>query len=157
MYLLVIFFPLLGALITGVFGRFLGRFGSIIVTTSCLFLSFITALFIFYEVGLSNSICIIKLEKWFDVGLLNTSWGFLFDSLTSMMLIIVTLISFLVHLYSISYMEGDPHISRFMCYLSLFTVFMLFLVTADNFIQMFLGWEGVGLSLIHIWRCRRRG
>lgn len=63
MYLLVIFFPLLGALITGVFGRFLGRFGSIIVTTSCLFLSFITALFIFYEVGLSNSICIIKLEK----------------------------------------------------------------------------------------------
>lgn len=157
MYLLVIFFPLLGALITGVFGRFLGRFGSIIVTTSCLFLSFITALFIFYEVGLSNSICIIKLEKWFDVGLLNTSWGFLFDSLTSMMLIIVTLISFLVHLYSISYMEGDPHISRFMCYLSLFTVFMLFLVTADNFIQMFLGWEGVGLSsylLINFWYTR---
>jgi NADH-ubiquinone oxidoreductase chain 5 len=157
MYLLVIFFPLLGSLITGVFGRFLGRLGSIILTTSCLFLSFLTALFIFYEVGLSNSICIIKIEKWFDVGLLNTSWGFLFDSLTSMMLIIVTLISFLVHLYSISYMEADPHISRFMCYLSLFTVFMLFLVTADNFIQMFLGWEGVGLSsylLINFWYTR---
>jgi len=157
MYLLVIFFPLLGSLITGLFGRFIGRTGSIILTTSCLFFSFLTALFIFYEVGLSNSICIIKLEKWFDVGLLNTSWGFLFDSLTSMMLIIVTLISFLVHLYSISYMEADPHISRFMCYLSLFTVFMLFLVTADNFIQMFLGWEGVGLSsylLINFWFTR---
>ena len=157
MYLLVIFFPLLGSLITGVFGRFLGRQGSIILTTSCLFLSFLISLLIFYEVGLSNSICIIKLEKWFDVGLLNTSWGFLFDSLTSMMLIIVTLISFLVHLYSINYMEADPHISRFMCYLSLFTVFMLFLVTADNFIQMFLGWEGVGLSsylLINFWFTR---
>lgn len=157
MYLLVIFFPLLGSLITGLFGRFLGRQGSIILTTGCLFLSFLTSLFIFYEVGLSNSICIIKLEKWFDVGLLNTSWGFLFDSLTSMMLIIVTLISFLVHLYSINYMETDPHISRFMCYLSLFTVFMLFLVTADNFIQMFLGWEGVGLSsylLINFWFTR---
>jgi len=157
MYLLVIFFPFLGALITGALGRFLGRQGSIIVTTSCLFFSFVTALFIFFEIGLSNSICIIKLEKWFDIGLLNTSWGFLFDSLTSMMLIIVTLISFLVHLYSISYMENDPHISRFMCYLSLFTVFMLFLVTADNFIQMFLGWEGVGLSsylLINFWYTR---
>jgi NADH-ubiquinone oxidoreductase chain 5 len=157
MYLLVIFFPLVGSLISGLFGRFLGRQGSIILTTSCLFLSFLTSLFIFYEVGLSNSICIIKLGKWFDVGLLNTSWGFLFDSLTSMMLIIVTLISFLVHLYSINYMETDPHISRFMCYLSLFTVFMLFLVTADNFIQMFLGWEGVGLSsylLINFWFTR---
>jgi len=81
----------------------------------------------------------------------------LFDTLTSMMLIIITLISFLVHLYSIGYMSSDPHISRFMAYLSLFTVFMLFLVTADNFIQMFLGWEGVGLSsylLINFWFTR---
>lgn len=73
------------------------------------------------------------------MGLLNVSWGFLFDTLTSMMLIIVTLISCLVHLYSISYMAHDPHLVRFMSYLSLFTMFMLFLVTADNFIQMFLG------------------
>ena len=157
MYLLVIFFPIMGALIAGLFGRFVGRYGSIIISTTCMFLSFLISLFIFYEVSLSNSVCLIKLINWFDVGLLNTSWGFLFDTLTSMMLIIVTLISFLVHLYSIGYMSEDPHISRFMSYLSLFTVFMLFLVTADNFIQMFLGWEGVGLSsylLINFWFTR---
>ena len=157
MYLLVIFFPIMGALIAGLFGRFVGRYGSIIISTTCMFLSFLISLFIFYEVSLSNSVCLIKLINWFDIGLLNTSWGFLFDTLTSMMLIIVTLISFLVHLYSIGYMSEDPHISRFMSYLSLFTVFMLFLVTADNFIQMFLGWEGVGLSsylLINFWFTR---
>jgi NADH-ubiquinone oxidoreductase chain 5 len=157
MYLLVIFFPIMGALIAGFFGRYVGRYGSIIISTSCMFLSFIVSLFIFFEVSLSNSVCMIKLTNWFDVGLLNTSWGFLFDTLTSMMLIIITLISFLVHLYSIGYMSSDPHISRFMAYLSLFTVFMLFLVTADNFIQMFLGWEGVGLSsylLINFWFTR---
>lgn len=71
--------------------------------------------------------------------------GLLFDSLTCMMLIIVTGISFLVHLYSIGYMSHDPHISRFMSYLSLFTFFMLVLVTSDNYVQMFIGWEGVGL------------
>ena len=157
MYLLVIFFPMMGSLISGLFGRFVGRFGSVVITTSCIFLSFLTSLFIFYEVSLSNSVCLIKVFNWFDVGLLNVSWGFLFDTLTSMMLIIVTLISFLVHLYSISYMESDPHLSRFMSYLSLFTVFMLFLITADNFIQMFLGWEGVGLAsylLINFWFTR---
>lgn len=157
MYLLVLFFPFIGALITGLLGRYIGRSGSLIITTSCLFFSFIISLFIFFEVGLSNSICLIKLTSWFNIGILNVSWGFLFDSLTSFMLIIVTLISFLVHLYSISYMENDPHITRFMCYLSLFTLFMLFLITADNFIQMFLGWEGVGLSsylLINFWFTR---
>lgn len=159
MYLLVIFFPLIGFLLSSLFGRFLGRIGSVIITTSCLFFSVCVSFFIFYEVCLSNSVCIIKVADWFSVGVLNVSWGFLFDSLTSMMLIIVTLISFLVHMYSISYMSHDLHLTRFMCYLSLFTVFMLFLVTADNFIQMFLGWEGVGLSsylLINFWFTRNQ-
>lgn len=157
MYLLVIFFPLFGYIISSLFGRFFSTKGVILITTSCLFFSWLCALFIFYEVALLNSVCIIKLGSWIDVGILNVSWGFLFDALTSMMLLIVTLISFLVHVYSISYMEKDPHLSRFMTYLSLFTVFMLFLVTADNFIQMFLGWEGVGLSsylLINFWYTR---
>lgn len=157
MYLLVIFFPLIGSIISGFFGYFIGRKGSIIISTSCLFFSFIISLLIFFEISLLKSVCIIKLFSWFDVGLLNTSWGFLFDTLTSLMLIIVTLISFLVHLYSISYMENDPHITRFMSYLSLFTVFMLFLITSNNFIQMFLGWEGVGLAsylLINFWYTR---
>jgi NADH-ubiquinone oxidoreductase chain 5 len=157
MYWLVLFFPLLGYLVSSIFGRFLGNKGVIFITTSCLFLAWICSLFIFYEVALLNSVCVIKFCSWFDFGVLDVSWGFLFDSLTAMMLLIVTLISFLVHLYSTSYMENDPHIARFMTYLSLFTVFMLFLVTADNFIQMFLGWEGVGLSsylLINFWYTR---
>lgn len=157
MYLLVIFFPIISAFILGFFGRFIGRKGAAILSTTCIFLAFITSLIIFYEVALLNSVCLIKLTPWFDIGLLNVQWGFLFDSLTAMMLIIVTLISCLVHLYSISYMEHDPHLIRFMSYLSLFTMFMLFLVTADNFIQMFLGWEGVGLAsylLINFWFTR---
>jgi len=157
MYLLILFFPFMSTLLTGLFGRFIGRSGSLIIATSCLFFSFMIALFIFYEICLSNSICNIKLFSWFDIGVLNVSWGFLFDPLTSFMLIIVTLISFLVHLYSISYMGHDPYITRFMSYLSLFTLFMLFLVTSDNFIQMFLGWEGVGLAsylLINFWFTR---
>jgi len=72
-------------------------------------------------------------------------WGFYFDPLTSVMLVIITLISTLVHFYSVSYMSEDPHIIRFMSYLSLFTFFMVILVTADNFLQLFVGWEGVGL------------
>ena len=157
MYLLVIFFPIISAFILGFFGRFIGDKGAAIISTTCIFLAFLTSLLIFYEVALLNSVCLIKITPWFDVGLLNVSWGFLFDTLTSMMLIIVTLISCLVHLYSISYMAHDPHLVRFMSYLSLFTMFMLFLVTADNFIQMFLGWEGVGLAsylLINFWYTR---
>lgn len=87
----------------------------------------------------------------------DASWGLLFDSLTVVMLIVVTFVSSLVHLYSISYMSHDPHSPRFMCYLSIFTFFMLMLVTGDNFIQLFLGWEGVGLAsylLINFWFTR---
>ena len=86
-----------------------------------------------------------------------TSWGFMFDSLTVVMLVVVTCVSSLVHLYSTEYMGGDPHLPRFMSYLSLFTFFMLILVTADNFLQMFVGWEGVGLCsylLINFWFAR---
>merc|ERR1712093_338997 len=87
----------------------------------------------------------------------STSWGFMFDSLTVVMLVVVTCVSTLVHLYSTEYMGGDPHLPRFMSYLSLFTFFMLILVTADNFVQLFVGWEGVGLCsylLINFWFAR---
>lgn len=77
---------------------------------------------------------------------MNIKWGFLFDSVTALMLVVVTTISFFVHLYSVSYMDHDPHLQRFLSYLSLFTFFMLILVTANNFLQMFVGWEGVGLA-----------
>lgn len=157
MYLVVLFFPLLSTIICGFFGRFLGRTGVSIISLFCLFSSVLLSIFLFYEVTLCNSICSFKLFNWVSSGLLYLSWGVLFDSLTSIMLIVVLFISFLVHLYSISYMWDDPHFIRFMSYLSLFTVFMLVLVTSDNFLQMFLGWEGVGLAsylLINFWFTR---
>lgn len=157
MYIAVVFIPLMSALIVGFFGRYLGRKGSAIFSTSSIVVSFLLSVFIFCEVALGGSRSNIKLFSWFESGLLANSWGFLFDTVTAVMLIVVTCVSCLVHLYSTSYMGEDPHLVRFMSYLSLFTFFMLSLVTADNYAQMFLGWEGVGLAsylLINFWYTR---
>ena len=157
MYLNLIFLPLVGSITAGLFGRKIGPKGSVIITTSCLGMAFLISIFIFYEVSLVGCCTYIKLVTWIDSELFNTDWGFLFDSLTSIMCCVVTFVSSIVHLYSSEYMANDPHLSRFMSYLSLFTFFMLILVTADNFIQMFVGWEGVGLCsylLINFWFTR---
>lgn len=157
MYLLIVFLSIIGSCLAGLFGRYLGSFGSAFITTSCLILSFFLSLFAFYEVALFESPVYIKLTTWISSEVLNIDWGFMFDSLTVSMCIIVTFISSLVHLYSIEYMSHDPHLPRFMSYLSLFTFFMLILVTADNYVQMFVGWEGVGLAsylLINFWYTR---
>ena len=149
--------PLIGSCSAGLFGRYIGPNGSAIITTSCLIISFICSFFGFYEVALLESVVYIKLIPWIDSEVLNIDWGFMFDTLTVVMCCVVTFISSLVHLYSIEYMAYDPHLSRFMSYLSLFTFFMLILVTADNFVQMFVGWEGVGLCsylLINFWFTR---
>jgi NADH:ubiquinone oxidoreductase subunit 5 (subunit L)/multisubunit Na+/H+ antiporter MnhA subunit len=139
------------------FGRFLGGKGAGILTTGSLMTVAALSLYAFYDVGICGNVYTIKLATWVDCELMNIPWGFLFDSLTVMMLVVVTFISSLVHLYSTEYMGHDPHLPRFMSYLSLFTFFMLILVTADNFIQMFVGWEGVGLCsylLINFWFTR---
>jgi NADH-ubiquinone oxidoreductase chain 5 len=157
MYLSIIFLPLLGAFIAGFFGRLIGKQGATIITTFSVFLSSIFSLLAFYEVILCHSVCSFKLFTWMESNSLIISWGFLFDALTVTMLVVVTFISTLVHLYSISYMSEDPHLPRFMAYLSLFTFFMLMLISADNYVQMFLGWEGVGLAsylLINFWYTR---
>jgi len=157
MYLLLIFLPLVGSFCAGLFGRKLGPFGASYITVSCLWITFLISLFVFYEVSLLNCCVYIKLASWIDSETLNVDWGFLFDSLTVVMCCVVTFVSSIVHLYSTEYMAYDPHLSRFMSYLSLFTFFMLILVTADNFIQMFVGWEGVGLCsylLINFWFTR---
>jgi NADH-ubiquinone oxidoreductase chain 5 len=157
MYLLIIFLSIIGSCFAGLFGRHLGSWGSAFITTSCLILSFFLSLFAFYEVGLFGCPVYIKLATWISSEVLHIDWGFMFDSLTVSMCVIVTFISSLVHLYSIEYMSHDPHLPRFMSYLSLFTFFMLILVTADNYVQMFVGWEGVGLAsylLINFWYTR---
>ena len=157
MYIPLVFLSFIGFSFTGLFGRCIGPKGSALITTGCLLFSFCFSLFAFYEVGLMGSPVYIKFGTWVSSEVLLINWGFLFDSLTVIMCIVVTFISFLVHLYSVEYMSHDPHLPRFMSYLSLFTFFMLILVTADNYIQMFLGWEGVGLCsflLINFWFTR---
>ncbi len=157
MYLLLVFLPLIGAVSTGLFGRKLGSFGASFISVSCLIVTFFISLFAFYEVSLMNCCVYVKFIPWINSDVLNVDWGFLFDSLTVVMCCVVTFVSSIVHLYSTEYMAHDPHLPRFMSYLSFFTFFMLILVTADNFVQMFVGWEGVGLCsylLINFWFTR---
>lgn len=156
MLFLIILLPLVGALSGNLFGHLLGN-GTCILTTLYLFISFCLSISLFQDVVLNSSVLKLSISTWFFVDYLHITWCFCFDSLTCIMLLVVTFISFLVHLYSIEYMEKDPHLPRFMSYLSLFTFFMLLLITANNFLQMFVGWEGVGLSsylLINFWFTR---
>jgi len=157
MYLLFVFLPLLSSIFSGLLGKSLGYKGSCIIAITCLGITFLLSLFIFFEVAFMNCCVYIKLVPWIDSEYFNVDWGFLFDSLTAVMCCVVSFISLLVHIYSIEYMANDPHLSRFMSYLSLFTFFMLILVTADNYVQLFVGWEGVGLCsylLINFWFTR---
>jgi len=157
MYLNILFLPLISSFSGGILGRFLGPKGAGIITTSCIFFTFLISLFSFFEIGIANSTCSVKMSPWVSVELTDIYWGFYFDSLTAVMLVVVTSVSCLVHLYSTEYMAHDPHIPRFMSYLSLFTFFMLILVTSDNFVGLFVGWEGVGLCsflLINFWFTR---
>jgi len=156
MLILIILLPLLGFFSGSLFGRFLGS-GTCYITTGGVFFALLLSLGLFYNVVSTGVVYKLTMGDWIVVDSLNISWSFCFDSLTSIMLIVVTFISTLVHLYSTEYMEYDPHLPRFMSYLSLFTFFMLILITANNFLQMFVGWEGVGLSsylLINFWFTR---
>jgi proton-translocating NADH-quinone oxidoreductase chain L len=147
----------MGAITAGFFGRFIGGYGAGIITTGGLMTSFFLSCIAFKEVGFGGTNCYFQALTWMDSELFYASWGFMFDSLTVTMLIVVTGVSSLVHLYSTGYMAEDPHLPRFMSYRSLFIFFMLILVTADNMVQMFVGWEGVGLCsylLINFWFTR---
>ena len=156
MLLLIILLPLFGFISGSVFGKFLDK-SVCYLTTGSIFASFFLSLYLFFDVLLNSVVYKLVLGSWIVSDALNIEWCFCFDSLTCVMLLVVTFISSLVHLYSTEYMEYDPHLIRFMSYLSLFTFFMLILITANNFCQMFVGWEGVGLSsylLINFWFTR---
>jgi NADH-ubiquinone oxidoreductase chain 5 len=157
MYITIIFLPLLASIMSGFLGRKLGVTGSQFITCSSILISTLLSIFIFFEVGFNNIAVKFKLFKWIDLEYLDISWSFNFDSLTVSMLIPVLIISCVVHLYSISYMSHDPHNQRFFSYLSLFTFMMIILVTSDNFLLMFVGWEGVGVCsylLVSFWFTR---
>ena len=124
------------------------------VTCGALVLSMILAVIVFIDVALGDNPRTVELFTWIDSGTLEVSWALKVDSLTAVMMIVVTVVSAMVHIYSIGYMHHDPSIPRFMSFLSLFTFFMLMLITADNLVQLFFGWEGVGLAsylLIGFW------
>ncbi|MEK9685173.1 MAG: NADH-quinone oxidoreductase subunit L [Rhodospirillaceae bacterium] len=154
LYGLCIFSPLVGAAIAGLLGRILGAKGSQVITCGTMTLSLLFALIIFKLVALENTPQTVQLFSWIISGSFQVDWALRFDTLTAVMLVVVTGVSTLVHYYSIGYMHHDPHNPRFFSYLSLFTFFMLMLVTSDNFLQLFFGWEGVGLAsylLIGFW------
>jgi len=157
MYLALIVLPILGSIVSGFFGRKVGVSGSQIITCTCVIITTFLSIIAFIEVGLNNIPVTIYLFRWIDSETLNISWGFNFDSLTVSMLIPVLIVSSLVHVYSIGYMSHDPHNQRFFSYLSLFTFMMITLVTANNFLLMFVGWEGVGICsylLVSFWFTR---
>jgi NADH-quinone oxidoreductase subunit L len=145
----------LGFLIAGPFGWKIGARPSEIVTTSLLFVSAVLSWVVFFQNGLGTATTSVSvLGNWFTSGALQVDWSLRIDTLTAVMLVVVGTVSSLVHLYSIGYMADDPSRPRFFAYLSLFTFAMLMLVTADNLVQLFFGWEGVGLAsylLIGFW------
>ena len=157
MYDAIVFLPLLGSLIAGLFGRRIGDRNSEFVTTGLLGLACFLAWIAFFSVGFWHHDTHVAVANWFTVGDLSVAWAFRIDTLTAVMLIVVTTVSTIVHAYSIGYMHDDPSRPRFFSYLSLFTFAMLMLVTSDNLVQMFFGWEGVGLAsylLIGFWYTR---
>ena len=157
MYLTLIILPLLGSIASGFFGRKIGISGSHFITCSSVIITTILAIIAFIEVGLNNIPVTINIARWIDVEALNVLWNFRFDSLTVSMLLPVLIVSSLVHIYSISYMSHDPHNQRFFSYLSLFTFMMIILVTGNNYLLMFVGWEGVGVCsylLVNFWFTR---
>ena len=150
----ILFLPLIASIISGFFGKLIGDKFSQIITSFFVSISALLSIIIFYKVlttGYENNLVI---STWISSGSLNVNWSIKIDTLSSVMLLVVTSISALVHIYSIGYMSHDPNKPRFMSYLSLFTFSMLTLVTSDNFLQLFFGWEGVGLCsyfLIGFW------
>jgi NADH-quinone oxidoreductase subunit L len=150
----IVFLPLFGAVIAGFFGRAIGDRGAQLVTCGALLLAAALGTLLFRDILAQEGPRVITLTSWIVAGGVNVNWAIRLDTLSGVLILVVTIVSAMVHVYSIGYMAEDPSIPRFMAYLSLFTFAMLSLVTADNFVQLFFGWEGVGLMsylLIGFW------
>jgi len=151
---IIVLLPLISSIISGFFGKKIGDKYCLLLASTLVGISAILSLIIFYKVLTQDYISNKLFFNWISSGDFNVNWSIYVDSLTAVMLVVVTLISTIIHFYSIGYMSHDPHKPRFISYLSLFTFAMLTLVTADNFLQLFFGWEGVGLCsylLIGFW------
>jgi NADH-quinone oxidoreductase subunit L len=155
MYHAIVFLPLIGALIAGFGGRAIGAKASEYVTTLFLIVAALLSWVAFFTVAMGDGEMVrVPIMRWMDSGGFSVDWALRIDTLTAVMLVVVNTVSCLVHVYSIGYMHHDPHRPRFFAYLSFFTFAMLMLVTSDNLLQMFFGWEGVGVAsylLIGFW------
>jgi NADH-ubiquinone oxidoreductase chain 5 len=139
MYITILILPIRSRIITGILGRKIGIIGTNLISCISLIISTIFAIIAFYEVRLCNSPVSITIINWFESEIIEVSWTFIFDSLTVSILITVLIVSSLVHIYSIDYIRNDPHYQRFFAYLSIFTFFILILVTGDNYLIIFVG------------------
>jgi len=156
MYLVAAFAPLLGAIAAGFFGRGLGRLASALITIGLVGVSTVASLMTLIDV-LDGNHFNGTLYQWAQVGAIRFEIGFMIDPITAMMMVVVTSVSLCVHVYTMGYMEEDPGYQRFFAYISLFTFAMLMLVMSNNFLQLFFGWEAVGLVsylLIGFWYTR---
>jgi len=152
--LLVVFLPLFAAAVAGFFGRAIGDRGAQLVTCGALVVSAVLGWLVFFDILRHDAPQIVPIVTWIAAGGVDVQWSLRLDSLSGVMIVVVTTVSAMVHIYSIGYMAHDRSIPRFMAYLSLFTFFMLMLASANDFVQMFFGWEGVGLAsylLIGFW------
>ena len=154
MTIAAIFLPLLAAFTAGFFGRWIGDRGAQLVTCGAMVLAAVLGCALFWSVAVNGNVRTIDIFTWINTGDLQVHWALRYDTLSAVMVAMVTVVSCMIHIYSVGYMAHDKSVPRFMAYLSLFTFFMLMLVTSDNFVQMFFGWEGVGLVsylLIGFW------
>ena len=157
MILSIVFLPFLSFVWCSLFGRFIGRLGAVQISTILMVIAHVFSLLIFITVYNQNESYYLQLISWIDCGLFYINWSFLIDPLSISMLTMVSFIASMVIIYSGGYMENDPSFIRFISYLTLFTFLMFMLITSDNFIQLFFGWEGVGLCsylLISFWNTR---
>lgn len=157
LFTLILLLPLLNFMFIGLFGRFLGYRGAMRLTLINMLISLLSTAYFVYSLYVHNFTFYVNFGTWFSVADLAIDYSFTLDRLSICMIAVILLVSYVVHLYSCIYMKMDPHFSRFLSYLSLFTFFMLLLVCADNFVVMFIGWEGVGLCsylLIGFWHTR---
>lgn len=157
MYLLVLFFHIFSIIVISLIINNFPKKILINLIFGVLLISTFISIFMIYEVVYLNSFCFIELNSWFNVGSLTVSWAFYFDKLTVLMVFLILMVSFLVHCFAYDYLCEDPHLIRFLILLSIFTIFMEVLVTAGTTVQLFLGWEGVGLMsylLINFWFTR---
>ncbi|HEU0156820.1 MAG TPA: proton-conducting transporter membrane subunit, partial [Stellaceae bacterium] len=150
----IVFLPLLASIVAGFFGRQIGDRGAQLVTCGALLIAAGLSIPLFLQILAAPGPQVIPLASWIVSGGVDVNWAIRLDTLSGVMIVTVTVVSSMIHIYSIGYMAEDPSIPRFMAYMSLFTFAMLALVTADNFVQLFFGWEGVGLMsylLIGFW------